>query len=177
MAVTTNRETKLRIELPEQLNKTDRKIVSERIIEFIRKRTKAGNSQIHKKWPGRTADSAGRYTDEYAEIKGRKSPVDLKNSENMLNAMKHFSGKDKKGETTIGYNSGTKEERKAHGHSNGYINNNLKKSRPFINILKKDVAGIVTDYVAQKAKAPPKEREDRFGPRGFDPLARQDNGE
>jgi len=82
----------------------------------------------------------------------------------MLAAMRQFKGKD--GEIKIGYTKGSKEEGKAEGNIQGTYGQPSPipgKARPFLDILKKDLKEIVTDYTEEiskklKAKAKPAPR-------------------
>lgn len=141
-------DTKLSLKVPDYLDGEDRSIIAEIVMEFIDKRTRKGNNVYNRKWAGR----AGKYSEAYAAIKGKKSPVDLALSEDMLDAMKYFKGKSKTGQITIGFTKGTKNEGKAEGNIQGTYGQDSPipgKARPFLDILKKDLDKIIKDYVGE----------------------------
>jgi hypothetical protein len=118
--------------------------LSNRIIDFITERTLAGQNVYGRKWAGK----AGKYTKAYAKKKGQTSPVDLQLDGDMLSALKQLSSK--KGSITIGFEKGSKEERKAEGNIRGTYGqpSPIKgKARPFLDILKKDLNNILDEYI------------------------------
>lgn len=149
-------ETKITVKIPTYLEGKDKVEVGNRIIEFIRERTLEGKNVYNKSWSGK----AGVYTKEYAKKKGYKSPVDLELTSAMLSAMKQF--KSKEGEIKIGYTKGTKQERKAEGNILGTYGQPSPisgKARPFLDILKKDVDNIISDYIEEVAKKQGKKKQ------------------
>jgi hypothetical protein len=143
-----NRDTKLVLKVPTYLNSADKREVADRVIDFIKTRTRAGNSKSNKPWRGK----AGEYTKAYAKVKGKKSPVDLDNSSAMLEAMRYFVGKNTPGEIVVGYTKGTKSERKAEGNIKGTYGQSSPipgKARPFLDISNQDLKNILDDYTEE----------------------------
>ena len=144
-------ETKITVKIPDYITGADKAEVGNRVIDFIRERTFDGNNVNGTKWQGK----AGKYTKEYADEKGYSSPVDLELSGKMLAAMRQFKGKNKPGDLIIGYTKGSEQERKAEGNIRGTYGQKSPiagKARPFLDILGTDVAKIVLDYTAERAK-------------------------
>ncbi len=143
-----NKQTKLTVKVPSYLPSDAKSEIAERVIEHIRTRTTKGLNPNNKKWSGK----AGKYTKEYAKEKGKSSPVDLENTSAMLSAIKFFKGKSKGGDLTIGYTANSKQERKANGNITGEYGQNKPiagKARPFLDIMKKDLALIIEDYIEE----------------------------
>lgn len=147
--MTRNRtETKLTLKLPKWVDDDVKADIANDVIEFIRKRTLNGRNVFNNKWSGK----AGKYTEEYAKSKGvsKSGPVDLKLEDKMLNAMRYFKGQSKGNEITIGYTKNSKNERKAEGNILGTYGKPpgvvKGKARPFLDILKKDLANVVEAY-------------------------------
>jgi hypothetical protein len=142
-------ETKIKISLKTGLDPSDKIEVGERILEFIRDRTLAGNNVRGNPWKG----VAGEYVESYAKVKGKSSPVDLELSGDMLANMQQFRSNRKKKEIEIGFKKGSKDEQKALGNilgTYGQPNPIRGKARPFLDILQKDVDMIVSDYTKEK---------------------------
>jgi len=139
-----NKETKLTLEVPSYFSAGQRAEVAKQAIEFIQERSKSGYNVEGKDWAGK----AGKYTDAYAKKKGVSSggPVDLALSHDMLDAMKYFPSLSSKGQITVGYKKGTKQERKAEGNILGTYGQPKPipgKARPFLDILQKDLQKII----------------------------------
>lgn len=148
-------KTKITLNIPSEITGSHKVEIANRVIEFIRDRTLQGKNVRGKQWGGK----AGEYTPEYTKQKGYSSPVDLELSGSMLNSIKQF--KSKEGEIKIGYRKGTKNERKAEGNILGKYGqpNPIKgKARPFLDILKKDLDSIITDYTEEIAKQQEKKK-------------------
>ena len=150
-------ETKLTIQVPSYLDSDDRAEVAQRVIKHIQDRTKKGYNVYGRDWAGK----AGKYTKEYAKKKGVSSsgPVDLALSHKMLEAMRYFKGQSKTGQITVGYTKSSKNERKAEGNilgtygwAPGRGKKPVGKSRPFLDILKKDLKPILDDYSQEVAE-------------------------
>jgi len=143
-------KTKINVPIPAYITPRDKGEIALRIIDFIRERTREGFNVYGRRWSPVNPKQAGAYTKEYAEIKGYSSPVDLEDTGDMLDAITFFVNR-KKGEVTIGYKQGTKQERKAEGNILGSYGSapNPRKSRPFLDILKKDVDKICQDYIKE----------------------------
>jgi len=150
-------QTKITIKIPDYIDGSDKVEIGNRIIDFIKERSKEGKNVYNRKWSGK----AGVYTPEYADKKGYSRPVDLELSGKMLDAMKQFKDKNKTGQIVIGYTKGTKQERKAEGNilrTYGQPTPIAGKARPFLDILKKDVNNIISEYIEEKAKTKTKEK-------------------
>ena len=138
-------ETQLVLKVPDSLTAQQRREVGDAVVEFIRVRTREGNNVFHRKWSGK----AGRYSPQYAEKKGRVSPVDLTFTTEMLETMRNIVSKSKTGEITVGFKKGTKVERKAEGNIQGTYGGkgDGSKARPFLDILQKDLNAIIAEVV------------------------------
>lgn len=136
-------ETQIQLKVPDSLTASQRLEVGEKVVEFIRARTREGNNVFNRKWAGK----AGRYTPAYAKKKGRSSPVDLTFSTEMLEAMRHLVSKSSRGEITIGFAKGTTIERKAEGNIQGTYGGrgDGTRARPFLDILQKDLTAIISE--------------------------------
>ena len=144
-----NKKTTLKLKVPSHLSAEERQEVALRAIDFIIDRTQEGKSPSGKKWSGK----AGRYTDQYAEIKGQKRPVDLTDTYAMLSSIKYFKSKGKSDELVVGFRKGTKQERKAEGNILGTYGNPRPipgKARPFLDILKKDLTPIIKEVISER---------------------------
>lgn len=146
-----NKETKLTLDVPEDFTSAERRDLAERVMEFIRDRSKHGYGVNGNDWPGK----AGEYTEAYAKRKGTSpdGPVDLSLSHDMLDGMQYFPGLSPKGEITIGYKKGTKMERKAEGNILGTYGRDSPipgKARPFLDILKKDLSELIDEIEEQR---------------------------
>ena len=139
-------ETQLILKVPDSLTSAQRQEVGDKVVEFIRARTREGNNVFHRKWSG----AAGRYTPQYAKKKGRASPVDLTFTTEMLETMRNLVSKSKQGEITVGFKKGTKVERKAEGNIQGTYGGKSdgSKARPFLDILQKDLNAIIAEVVS-----------------------------
>ena len=133
---------KVRIELPDDLNATDRDILSEEAIAYMVERTRRGggvnaSGTKRKKFPA--------YTKEYKKIKGQ-SNVDLSFSSKMLDALDVLSHK--KGSMLIGFENGSKENDKAEGNITGSYGRsaNPSKARNFLGLTKSEIKALVRDY-------------------------------
>jgi hypothetical protein len=152
-------KTKITLSIPDFLPSQSRGEIGNRIIDFITERTLAGQNVYGRKWSGK----AGEYTKAYAKKKGQTSPVDLELDGDMLAAMKTLTSK--KGSITIGYEKGTKDERKAEGNIRGTYGQPSPipgKARPFLDILKKDLQNILDEYI-EDAESLAEELEDGNG--------------
>ncbi len=141
-----NRETQLRLKIPADFDPNQRADVAQRVMEFIRDRSKKGYNVNGRDWSG----DAGKYTPEYAKKKGvsEGGPVDLSLSHDMLDGIQYFPSLSPTGQITVGYKKGTKIERKAEGNilgTYGKPDPNPKKARPFLDILQKDLKKIVDE--------------------------------
>jgi hypothetical protein len=150
MSQQRNKKTKLSVAVPEFFNSKERAELAVRIMDYIKDRTISGQNVYGRNWAGK----AGVYTKEYAKKKGFKSPVDLSLKGNMLDAMKYFKSMSPDGIITVGYTKNSTEAKKAEGNilgTYGWETPRKGKARPFLDILKKDVATIVADYIEEKA--------------------------
>ena len=141
-----NKETKLTVDVPEELSASERAEVAEKVIAFIQNRTKHGWNVYGRDWPGR----AGEYSASYAKAKGVSTdgPVDLSDSHDMLDGIQYFPGLSPPGQITVGYKSGSKLERKAEGNILGTYGRDSPiqgKARPFLDILQKDLRKIIAE--------------------------------
>ena len=117
---------RIRLDIPDSLNKAERVDLASEIIDFIIDRTQDGLSVRNKKFR--------RYTKEYAETKGvSPTDVDLTLTGDMLDDMRLLS--EKKGSLLIGFSAGT--------FSNDKAAWNRETGRPFLGITKKDLKGLV----------------------------------
>ena len=156
-------ETKLKLDLPSGLSSDQKREVALKVIDYINDRTQEGKNVYGRKWSGK----AGKYDPDYAKRKGvsKNGPVDLLLRDEMLAAMKYFKSQSKGDQITIGFTKGTKQERKAEGNILGTYGQPSPipgKARPFLDILKKDLAPIVKSVVEEDKKDKPKvEKTDR----------------
>lgn len=139
-----NKETQLTVKVPEHFDAEMRSDVAEKVMAFIIDRSKKGYNVNGRDWSGK----AGQYTEEYAKRKGVSDdgPVDLSLSHDMLDGMRYFPSLSPRGQVTVGYQKGTKLERKAEGNILGTYGQQDPipgKARPFLDILKKDLEKIV----------------------------------
>jgi phage gpG-like protein len=140
----SNKQTKLVLKIPKDFDPSQRADVAERVMEYIRDRSKKGYNVSGNDWSGK----AGQYTDEYAKKKGVSAggPVDLSLSHDMLDGMQYFPSLSPTGQITVGYKKGTHLERKAEGNILGTYGQPSPipgKARPFLDILQKDLKQIV----------------------------------
>jgi len=141
-----NKETQLTLSVPDDFSSEERAAVAERVMDFIRDRSKMGYNVHGRDWAGK----AGEYTEEYAKRKGTSpgGPVDLALSHDMLDAMRYFPSLSGPGEITVGYRKGSRIERQAEGNilgTYGQKNPIPGKARPFLDILKKDLQSIIDE--------------------------------
>ena len=141
-----NKETKLTLNIPKDFDASMRSDLAEKVMEFIRDRTKKGYNVNGSDWPGKS----GQYTEAYAKRKGvsEGGPVDLSLSHDMLDGMRYFKGQSPTGQITIGYKDGTKLERKAEGNILGTYGQPEPirgKARPFLDILRRDLQGLIDE--------------------------------
>ena len=139
-------ETKIKVKVPTDLTASQRYDVGIAILQFIHDRTTEGNNVYGRKWAGK----AGKYDAKYAKKKGvsASGPVDLALSREMLGKMQYFKSLSKSGELVIGFKDGTKARAKAEGNIQGTYGQPAPipgKARPFLDILAKDVAKIVSE--------------------------------
>lgn len=144
--MTRNKSTKLTVECPEDFTSEERRVLAERVIEFIQERTKMGYNVYGRDWTG----EAGKYTPGYAKRKGTSAsgPVDLALSHEMIEAVQYFPSQSGSGQITVGFKQGTRIERKAEGNILGTYGRpepNPKKARPFLDILKKDLNDLIAE--------------------------------
>jgi hypothetical protein len=141
-----NRETKLTLNIPKDFDASMRSELAEKVMEFIRDRSKKGYNVNGNDWSGK----AGEYTPAYAKRKGvsEDGPVDLSLSHDMLDGIKYFKSMSPTGQITIGYKDGTKLERKAEGNILGTYGQSEPirgKARPFLDILRRDLQGLIDE--------------------------------
>lgn len=139
--MTRNKSTKLPIDFPEDFSSEERRMLAEKVIEFIQDRTKMGYNVYGRDWSG----DAGKYNPDYARKVGKKAggPVDLALSHDMIEAIEYFPG-----QGAVGFKSGTKIERKAEGNILGTYGRPEPipgKGRPFLDILKKDLQELIAE--------------------------------
>lgn len=139
-----NRATQLTVKVPEHFDAEMRGDVAEKVMAFIINRSKKGYNVHGRDWSGK----AGEYTEAYAKRKGvsEDGPVDLSLSHDMLDGMRYFPSLSPRGEVTVGYQKGTKLERKAEGNILGTYGQDSPipgKARPFLDILQKDLDKII----------------------------------
>lgn len=133
---------KVVIAVPKKFGPTERKAISQEIIEFIRKRTKdESKDKDNRKFPN--------YSSSYAKEKGvSRGDVDLTLSQEMLDELSHLS--DSSGAITIGYDKGDSTlNGKVEGNrigSYGRPTGNKKKARDFLGIHKDDLKRILSKY-------------------------------
>ncbi len=107
---------KIDISIPENIDKFNRQVLAEELIEYIRKRTESGKDK--------SGDRFAPYSKEYKnslefKIAGKTNKVDLKQTGDMLAAIELLN--DTRGKLTIGFRNGTLENDKADGHITGNI--------------------------------------------------------
>ena len=141
-----NRETQLTLKVPSDFNPNMRAELAEKVIEFIRDRSRKGLNVSGNDWPGK----AGEYTEAYARRKGvsEGGPVDLSLSHDMLDGIRYFTSKSPTGAITIGYQKGTLLERQADGNIRGTYGQPEPirgKARPFLDILRRDLQGLIDE--------------------------------
>ena len=146
-----NSETKLTLDVPDDLTAEERREVADRVIAFISDRSKHGWNVYGRDWSGK----AGEYSAGYAKKKGVSTdgPVDLSDSHEMLDGMQYFPSLSPTGEITIGYKKGTTLERKAEGNIKGTYGRDSPipgKARPFLDILKKDLRDIIDEVIDER---------------------------
>lgn len=141
-----NKDTHLKLRIPPDFNPTMRADLAERVIEFIRERSRKGLNVRGKDWAGK----AGQYTEAYAKRKGvsEDGPVDLSLSHDMLDAIEYFPTLSPTGQLTVGYKKGTDIEQQAKGNilgTYGQKNPIPGKARPFLDILKRDLDNLIRE--------------------------------
>lgn len=146
MALARNKATQLTLKVPKHFTSEMRSDVAEKVMEFIIDRSKKGYNVNGRDWSGK----AGEYTEEYAKRKGvsEGGPVDLSLSHDMLDGMRYFPSLSPSGQITVGYQKGTKLERKAEGNILGTYGQQSPiagKARPFLDILQRDLQKIVRE--------------------------------
>ena len=125
---------RVRIEIPEHLNSTERFELASEIIEFIKNRTQSGKNVRNRPFP------------KYSKSYFKSGTVDLTLSEDMLSDMRLISHN--KGSLLIGYENGTKSNGKAEGNALGTYGQPSPipgKARPFLGITQKDLRLLVRD--------------------------------
>lgn len=141
-----NKDTHLKLKIPSDFNPTMRAELADRVIDFIRERSKKGYNVRGQDWSGK----AGQYTEAYAKRKGvsEDGPVDLSLSHDMLDAIQYFPSLSPTGQLTVGFKKGTHVERKAEGNILGTYGKQSPipgKARPFLDILKRDLDKLVRE--------------------------------
>lgn len=136
---------RVKIKIPEGYKPDEREAIGNEIVQYIIKRTKSGKDKRNNSFPG--------YSDQYVKsldfkIAGKsKSNVNLTLSGDMLTSLDVLNHK--KGEITVGFDRGDKENNdKATGHITGKYGNSRKtKKRDFLGITQKDLKSeILKDY-------------------------------
>lgn len=122
-------QQKKRIEIPQGLSRLQREELAELIREFIVERTQSGR--------GADGQKFHRYSKEYAKVKGRSSPVDLKESGDMLDDLSVLTTRS--GSVTIGYENGTFSNDKAEG-------NQKVNGREFIGVSGRALSAILREF-------------------------------
>ncbi len=141
------------IKIPKKYNSVERRAIASDIIDYIRKRTKKGKGINKERWGG----AASKYTKEYKKSSDFKlkpdqsGKVNLTLTGDMLTAVETTSNRP--GELKIGvpFNSG--EWGKAKGNILGTYGKNTgktSKARPFLNLSKEEVKGILSKYPLKK---------------------------
>ena len=115
-----------------KLNPQTRKLVAEGLIEHIRHRTRKGQGKNEKPWK---YSRARKYSKEY----GKQPPVNLLNTEKMLNAIDVI--KSSPTQISIGIRSSDKEYGKAKGNILGSYGKSPdpKKARNFLELGRNDL--------------------------------------
>lgn len=139
------------IDIPEGLSASDREVLADDIIEFIRDRTQKGLSWNNRDLPG--------YSDSYVhslnfKIAGKsKDKVDLTQSGDMLGALTLIDSRD--GKLTIGFENGSQENAIADGNIRGTYGHAkpVGPKRDFLGITKGDLQRILDNFTPEDATA------------------------
>lgn len=132
---------KVRIPIPEGIDKETRLNIGEDIIEAILARCASGYGVTES---GRRYKLPG-YSKSYAEFKGTNQ-VDLRLSSEMLEDLKVLSTS--KSSILIGFENGTETNARAEGNQLGSYGGspNSKKARRFLGVTKDELEAILSEY-------------------------------
>ncbi len=139
------------IEIPKHFDASEREVLADEIIDFIRERTADGKSWRNRDLPGY---SEGYVKSLNFKIAGKsKSDVNLTQSGDMLGALTLLESRD--GKLTIGYEKGSQENAIADGNIRGTYGQktSIGPKRDFLGITKTDLARIVEKFTVEDADA------------------------
>jgi hypothetical protein len=132
------------ITIPKKLNKQQREVIAEEIVDFIRDRTFGGYDKNNNKFPD--------YSEQYANKKGvGEDEVDLVLSGELMDKLKVL--KHKQGQIIIGYDGRSKKlNAKAEGNILGSYGRDpdSSKARDFLGISKADLMSIIDVYTGEE---------------------------
>ena len=124
---------KVRIEVPEDLTRSERVELAADVLDFIKQRTASGKKVNNQPFPG--------YSKNYKKY---GQTVDLKDTGEMLGDLRLLS--EEKGSLLIGFDNGTPANDKAQWNAEGeYGGRGKVKPRPFLGISKKDLRRLTRD--------------------------------
>jgi len=131
-------QMKIKIPIPEGIDREDRLSIADGVLEFIREQTDKGRNKDGGKFPGYS--QAYRESLDFELAGKNKNKVNLKQTGDMMTALDLLE--DNRKEIWIGYNEGDEENDKAEGHITGA--NHLPK-RNFLGITKNELAKIIAE--------------------------------
>ena len=132
---------KNKIELPDDLDKSERKKVGSEVLDYIRKRTTRGLGKGGKKFPAYSKQYIASL--DFRNAAKKSSKVNLKLSGDMMAALDVLSHK--KGQLLYGFENKTPENDRAEGNVLGSYggNPNSSKARDFMGLTKGEIDTIV----------------------------------
>jgi len=140
---------RFRFEVPKGLNKTQKDLIAEDVINWIRQKAINENAG----WAGSRYRKFPAYEKEYAKKKGTsRGNVTLHLTNEMFDSMKRLNPKSTGRWISVGFEKGSKENGKADGNQRGTYGQDAPirgKARPFMGISKKDLNDIMRNVKAE----------------------------
>lgn len=143
-------QQKVTIPIPGDLRPDEREEFAQGVIDYIRERTQTGTG-VRKRGRGFQVYQFPEYSEEYlknlARVGRSKSTVDLTLSESMLESIELL--RHKKGEITIGFQRGSKENDKAEGNQLGTYGQSRPipgKARRFLGLTRDEIDTLLEFY-------------------------------
>lgn len=138
------KQQKFTIELSKEYSDSERELIADEIIEFIKTRTEKGKDKNNESFP--------KYSDKYRESldfknAGKSKKVNLKLSGDMLDSIELLNNF-KNGKIQIGFEAGTDENARAEGNILGSYGGDpdKEKARDFLGIDEADLKKILKKY-------------------------------
>lgn len=138
-------QQKVTIPIPGDLRPDEREEFAQGVIDYIRERSQQGTG-VRKRGRGFQVYQFPEYSEDYAAKKGQTN-VDLTLSESMLESIELL--RHKKGEITIGFQRGSKENDKAEGNQLGTYGQARPipgKARRFLGLTRDEIDTLLEFY-------------------------------